>query len=50
MFLSQNRFIERLTQMFRDLEAVTIVERKLQNLVQYTLAIKYTTQFQTLVI
>ena len=50
MFIGQNRFAERLTQIFRDLEATTIAERKLQNLVQRTLAIKYTTQFQTLII
>jgi len=32
-------------QIFRDLEATTTVEQKLQNLVQRTLAIKYITQF-----
>ena len=46
MFTNQNGFIERLTQMFRDLEVTTIAERKLQNLVQRTLAIKYIIQFQ----
>jgi len=29
MFLSYEGFIKRLTQIFRDLEAITIVERKL---------------------
>ena len=29
MFLSWNRFAEQLTQIFRDLEATTIAERKL---------------------
>jgi len=37
--------MEQLTQIFRDLEATTIAEQKLQNLVQRTLAIKYITQF-----
>jgi len=36
--------------MFRDLEAITIAEQKLQNLVQRTLIIKYITQFQILAI
>ena len=45
MFISQNGFTERLTQIFRDLEASTIAERKLQNIVQRTLAIKYIAQF-----
>jgi len=34
--------------MFRDPEIETIAERKLQNLIQRTLAIEYITQFQTL--
>ena len=45
IFASQNGFTEQLTQIFRDLEAITTAEQKLQNLVQRTLAIKYTTQF-----
>ena len=36
--------------MFGDLKATTTAERKLQNLVQHTLVIKYTIQFQILAI
>jgi len=32
-------------QIFRNLEAITTAEQKLQNLVQRTLVIEYTTQF-----
>ena len=45
IFASQNKFVEQLTQIFRDPKATTIAEQKLQNLVQRTLAIKYITQF-----
>ena len=45
IFASWNRFAERLTQIFRDPKATIIAERKLQNLVQRTLAIEYITQF-----
>jgi hypothetical protein len=48
MFSSWEGFAERLTQMFGDPEAKTTAERKLQDLVQRTSAIEYTTQFQTL--
>ena len=50
IFASQVGFAERLIQMFGDLEAKTIAERKLQNLMQRILAINYTIQFQTLAI
>jgi len=48
MFATWAGFVERLTQMFGDPEATTTAERKLQNLVQRTSTIEYTTQFQTL--
>ena len=43
MFLSWGGFTERLTQIFGDPKAITIAEQKLQNIVQRTLVIKYTT-------
>jgi hypothetical protein len=42
IFLSWEGFVERLTQIFGNLEAKTIAERKLQDLIQRTLVIKYT--------
>ena len=45
MFASWEGFTTQLTQMFKDLEATTTIERKLQNLTQRTLAIEYIIQF-----
>jgi len=33
MFLSWDKFIDKLTQMFRDLEVLVIAERKIQELI-----------------
>ena len=41
MFLLQEEFINRLTQIYGDPEVITIVERKLQELTQKILAIEY---------
>ena len=42
LFFSWGGFIERLTQIFRDLKVTTIAEKKLQSLTQQSLAIEYT--------
>ena len=43
MFLSQDRFIDRLIQMFRDLKVVAIAKQKISKLIQKGLAIEYMT-------
>ena len=43
IFLSQDGFIDRLTQIFRDLEVLVIAKRKIQELTQRGLAMEYIT-------
>ena len=50
MFLSQEGFYNRFTQIYSNPKAIVTAKYKLQKLTQQGLAIDYTTQFQTYII
>ena len=47
MFLNQEGFCNRLTQIYNNFKVIIIAKYKLQEFIQYGLAMDYTIQFQT---